>query len=223
MRDTLDAVTDLDPEHMSLYCLKLEDGTPMARNRHRLALPDDDTVADMYFDSIDLLASRGYDQYEISNFAREGYACRHNIRYWQPGEYLGLGPGAHSYLGSCRFSFRRDTELYISAMEHPERSYNIIDERYTIGQNDRIGEYVMLRLRTSYGIDLGEFRDLFGRDFDALYGSRLPQYEKGGYMKREDGRVFLTPEGMFVSSYILSDLLDFDGDIAEGEASGKRA
>lgn len=223
LRDTLDAVTDLDPEHISLYCLKLEDGTPMARNRHRLALPDDDTVADMYFDSIDLLASRGYDQYEISNFAREGYACRHNIRYWQPGEYLGLGPGAHSYLGSCRFSFRRDTEQYISAMEHPERSYNIIDERYTIGQNDRIGEYVMLRLRTSYGIDLGEFRELFGRDFDALYGSRLPQYENGGYMKREDGRVFLTPEGMFVSSYILSDLLDFDGDIAEGEASGKRA
>ena len=81
----------------------------------------------------------------------------------------------------------------------------------------------MLRLRTSYGIDLGEFRELFGRDFDALYGSRLPQSEKGGYMKREDSRVFLTPEGMFVSSYILSDLLDFDGDIAEGEASGKRA
>ena len=76
----------------------------MARNRHRLALPDDDTVADMYFDSIDLLASRGYDQYEISNFAREGYACRHNIRYWQPGEYLGLGPGAASRLPN-RFYF----------------------------------------------------------------------------------------------------------------------
>lgn len=114
---TLDYVTKLEPEHISMYGLKIEDGTPFAAARDTLILPDEDSEADMYFDGIRYLEAKGFRHYEISNFALPGYECRHNLKYWNCDEYLGLGCAAHSYFRNLRFSFKRDIPLFIDAME----------------------------------------------------------------------------------------------------------
>ena len=238
---TLDYVTALSPEHISVYGLKIEEGTPFARVRNTLILPDEDTEADMYFDCIRYLEVKGYKHYEISNFAIPGYECRHNLKYWNCNEYLGLGCAAHSYFSGMRFSMKRNLDLYISAMEadisgggmlgcdgisHDAagrlQSVSPIDEMYTIKENERVGEYIMLRLRLADGISSSEFSSRFNMNFDALYGRRLKIYIDNGFMSYDGDRYAFTPKGMYVSNYILSAILDFDeesrivGGIADG-------
>ena len=237
---TLDYVTAIGPEHISVYGLKIEDGTPFARLRDTLILPDEDTEADMYLDCIYNLAARGYRQYEISNFAKHGRECRHNIKYWNAEEYLGLGCAAHSYFNNMRFSMKRDMMLYIDSMEadmtsggmltgdgifmeeHHLRTAQPVDELYTLSPNERVGEYIMLRLRLCEGISSMEFSARFGLNFDALYGRRLKIYIDNGFMVYDGDRYFFTPKGMYVSNYILSTILDFDKDsrIVGGIADG---
>lgn len=237
---TLDYVTALEPEHISVYGLKIEEGTPFARVRDTLILPDEDTEADMYLDCVRYLDAKGYRHYEISNFARPGYECRHNLKYWNCDEYLGLGCAAHSYFGGMRFSMKRDLMLYIDAMEadittgsmlggdginiaeEQIRNAAPIDEMYTVAPSERIGEYIMLRLRLTEGISSAEFEARFGMNFDALYGRRLKIYIDNGFMTYNGDRYAFTPKGMYVSNYILSSILDFDGEsrIVGGIADG---
>ena len=129
-RETLEAAIALEPEHISGYGLKVEEGTPLCR---RVAagetLPDDDFQADAYLMMVELLARRGYEQYEISNFAKPGFASRHNLRYWRMEPYLGFGPGAHSDFGGRRYSFVRDLEGYIQGVR---------DHAPPMSENDRI-------------------------------------------------------------------------------------
>jgi len=221
LRRTLETVVGLAPEHISLYGLKIEPDTPFGK-RDDLVLPDEDDECDMYLDSIDYLESQGYYQYEISNFARDGRQSRHNLKYWDCGEYLGLGPGAHSYLNNTRFSFKRDTMLYIDAMEDLSKPAQIIDEKYEITPDERVGEYVMLRLRLVEGIDTGVFKSKFGVDFETLYGQYLDSYIKGGFMIDTGHGYALTPIGMCVSNEILSTMLSFDSDIIKGVADGRQ-
>lgn len=237
---TLDYVTALEPEHISVYGLKIEDGTPFARIRDTLMLPDEDTEADMYLDCVRYLDAKGFRHYEISNFARPGYECRHNLKYWNCDEYLGLGCAAHSYFAGMRFSMKRDLMLFIDAMEADITSGGMltgdgitlaeeqirnaapIDELYTIAPSERIGEYIMLRLRLTDGVSAAEFEARFGMNFDALYGRRLQIYIDNGFMTYNGDRYAFTPKGMYVSNYILSSILDFDeesrivGGIADG-------
>ncbi len=237
---TLDYVTGLDPEHLSVYGLKIEDGTPFARTRNTLILPDEDTEADMYLDCISYLGLKGFRHYEISNFARPGYECRHNLKYWNCDEYLGLGCAAHSYFANMRFSMKRDLMLFIDAMEADIsrgsmmransielseaqlRNARPIDELYQLTPNERIGEYIMLKLRLCDGISSTEFTSRFGMNFDALYGRRLQLYIDNGFMRYDGDRYSFTSKGMYVSNYILSTILDFDKDsrIAGGIADG---
>ena len=219
LSQSLETITDLLPEHISLYGLKLEPETPFGQNPPA-GLPDDDDTVDMYLDAVDYLASRGYRQYEISNFALEGRQSRHNLRYWNCEEYLGLGPGAHSYLNGQRFSFKRDTKMYITAMSDLSKNLPIIDEQYTVSPDERIGEYVMLRLRLNDGVDTSEFYRRFGVAFETLYGQYLEPYISGGYMFRTQKGYALTPVGMCVSNEILSTMLSFDSHIVEGIADG---
>ena len=128
LEQSLRRVTELGPEHISLYGLKIEPGTEFDRVKDKLDLPDEDTEFSMYENSVEFLRAEGYEQYEISNFARKGKECQHNLRYWTCGEYLGLGPGAHSYFNGSRFSFRKDINDYIEAMERPASDVEIIDE-----------------------------------------------------------------------------------------------
>jgi len=220
LAESLVRITDLEPEHISLYGLKIEPGTPFDARKDKLDLPDEETEYTMYEKSIEFLKSRGYDQYEISNFARKGRECQHNLRYWTCGEYLGLGPGAHSYFNGFRFSFKRDISAFIEAMERPENGVEIIDENYAITPNERVGEYIMLALRLTAGIDTAEFTKLFGLDFEKMYRELLKAYVDGGFMRRTEKGYAFTVKGMYVSNYILSSMLDFDSEIDRNIANG---
>ena len=116
---SIDYLTRLHPDHISLYDLKLEEGTPLAKNADKFIFPDEDTEYEMYCRAIEMLERRGYKQYEISNFARPGKMSRHNLKYWNCEEYLGFGPGAYSYFNSNRFSFVRNIETYIKGVCDP--------------------------------------------------------------------------------------------------------
>lgn len=200
-------------DHISLYDLKLEAGTPLFVNRENFVFPDEDTEADMYLRAVEFLNSEGYPQYEISNFSLPGRHSRHNLKYWNCFEYLGFGPGAHSYFNNNRFSYGRSIEKYITGVEQPLAAVDIIDSSEEITPKERLGEYVMLRLRLAAGIKLEEFRFRFGTDFMDMFGRKLVPYIRGGFMVRREDSIALTPRGMFVSNYILSDLLDFDSSV----------
>ena len=219
-RRTLEEVVNLEPEHISVYGLKIEEGTPFAARKDSLRLPDEDTESEMYFEAIRFLAEAGYAQYEISNFAKPGRQCLHNLRYWNCEEYLGFGPGAHSYFGGRRFAFRRSTEDYIAAMEFPGCVENLLSEDYEIHPADRLGEYVMLRMRLTEGVDTDVFAARFGVSFEKLFGKYLKLYGSHGFMEKSGRRWHFTPKGMYVSNYILSAMLDFDSDILNGIADG---
>lgn len=217
---SLQSIVELDPEHISLYGLKIEPNTPFADNADRLLLPDEDTEYRMYETAVQYLELHGYRHYEISNFAKPGRECAHNLRYWMCEEYLGLGASAHSYSGGRRFSFKRDIASYIDALENVGSETEIIDEDYDVLPSERLGEYVMLRLRLAEGIDTVEFERRFGIQFERLFGKYLDVYTENGFMQKRGNSYSLTLKGMYVSNYILSTMLDFDekayGAIATG-------
>ena len=200
--DTLERVCALSPEHISAYGLILEEGTPLFEMQSRLTLPDEDTAQSMYFDGIALLASHGYAQYEISNFARAGYESRHNLKYWSCGEYLGFGPAAYSDFAGDRFGNSRDIAAYIEGRP-------IECERETPSEAARINEYVMLGMRLCKGVSASDFALRFGKDFEACFGARLAKYLPDGFVCRTPDGMAFTPKGFYVSNSILSDILDF--------------
>lgn len=202
---TLDAAIALEPEHISGYGLKVEEGTPLAvRVAAGVRLPDDDAQADAYLAMVSKLAKAGYQQYEISNFAKEGFASRHNLKYWTLSPYLGFGPGAHSDFGDRRYAFLRDLERYITAVESGGR---LLSEENVIPQRERGSEYLMLRLRTTHGIEEWEYRREFFMDFDPLL-VLLTDYERQGWAERLDRRWRFTPEGFLRSNVLIGQLLE---------------
>lgn len=217
---TLDYVCELRPEHMSVYGLKIENNTPFADKINSLVLPDEDEEYAMYETAVDTLTEQGYVQYEISNFSLPGFECRHNLKYWNCMEYLGLGPAAHSYLNDCRFSFKRDIDLYMDAMEKIDTEYNILDECYTITPKERIGEYIMLRLRLNEGLDTDRFRELFNLNFERMFDKYLKIYVENGFMIKNKTNYSFSTKGKYVSNYILSAMLDFDSSIVSNIANG---
>jgi len=210
--ETLKYVVSFNPEHVSLYALKIEDSTPFALRRDSLPLPDDETQYRMYLGAIEYLGKNNYRQYEISNFSRPGFECRHNLKYWNCEEYLGLGAAAHSYFNGARFSFQKDIKLYIKGITEPEAKFTITDENEIILPRERMGEYIMLRMRLCEGIRGHDFFRIFGKDFDRLYGEKMLPYIKNGYVVHIGDAYRFNPSGMFVSNYILSDILDFSAD-----------
>lgn len=204
-RESLNAAIALAPEHISCYGLKVEPGTPLCRRVEAgETLPDDDLQAECYLLAVELLEANGYTQYEISNFAREGFESRHNLKYWQGKPYLGFGPGAHSDFGSRRYSFIRDLEGYITAIESGSR---ILDEDELIPQRERAGEYLMLRLRTTYGVEEWEYRREYFMDFDPL-AARFAEFERQGWAQRVGRRWRFTPEGFLRSNQLIGLLLE---------------
>ncbi|MBE6658459.1 MAG: radical SAM family heme chaperone HemW [Ruminococcaceae bacterium] len=216
--ETLAFVASMKPEHISMYNLRIEDGTPFGEKKHMLPLPDEDTECDMYFDGIDYLASQGYHQYEISNFARDGYECRHNLRYWRGEEYIGCGPAAHSYFGGRRFSLRRSLAQYCKLLETKGTTIpsSLLDESYVVDRKEEVAEYLMLRLRLKEGISTDDFRAHFGADFDEIFGRKLRIYIENGFMTHENGHYAFTPQGMFVSNEILSRIIPFETKYEKG-------
>lgn len=203
-RENLAAAVDLGPEHLSCYGLKVEEGTPLFARKAEAELPDDDAQAEMYLYAVDYLEARGYRQYEISNFAREGLASRHNLKYWTLGEYMGFGPGAHSDLGGTRYAYERDLEGYIRGVRGQGP---LLSESDRIPPLDRDVEYLMLGLRTVYGLDPREFENRFRRRFRCFLPF-LEECREAGYAVCQEGRWHLTPRGFLVSNQIIGGVLD---------------
>lgn len=197
---TLKDVLALQPEHISCYGLKLEEGTPLWQQQNTLVLPDDDLQADMYLYAVEYLAQNGYEQYEISNFTRPGHASRHNMKYWTLGEYAGFGPGAHSDFGNVRYAYVRDLAAYL-------RGRLILSESETMTEQEREREYLMLSLRTAQGICVREFENRFRQRFDVLEKLFLT-YEKHALAMRTEQGWRLTPQGFLVSNQIITALTD---------------
>ena len=207
---TLRYVVRLGPEHISLYDLILEPGTKLFAQRQNLPFPSEDEEADMYLAAVEFLAQNGYAQYEVSNFARPGYMCRHNLKYWNCEEYLGLGVAAHSFFRGNRFAFIRHMERYMNGLELPNSAIRLTETSDTVSPRERLGEYIMLRFRLREGLNCRDFARLFGFSFEDLYGRKMAPYVKNGFATYNGDAFALTPKGMFVSNYILSDILDFE-------------
>ena len=204
--DSLARVLDLSPEHISCYGLKLEEGTPMYdKYLGSTVIPSDDEQADMYLFAVETLEKYGYKQYEISNFAREGFESRHNMKYWDLDDYLGFGPGAHSCIGMTRFSYARDLEAYIEAML--ERGESIVDEQETLNELDRAAEYIMLGMRRGKGIGREEYSRVYRSDFTPIE-QKLKQFEERGWAHRVGERWAFTPSGFLLSNPLIGALLE---------------
>lgn len=196
---SVEAVLDLQPAHLSCYSLKLEPGTPMGQENP--VLPDDDAQADLYLALCGRLRRAGFDHYEISNWARPGRASRHNSRYWTLSDYLGLGPGAHSYLAGRRFFYPASLAAFCGDAQP-------VQEDAVPGFAPH-GEYLMLRLRTADGVDTADFARRFGRSF-APYAAHLRALEKPGLAARTPFGWRLTEAGFLVSNLIINDVLGAD-------------
>ena len=204
-RDSVEKALALRPEHLSCYGLKVEEGTPLqARVDRGERLPDDDLQADMYLWMVARLEAAGYHQYEISNFARPGFQSRHNLKYWLTRPYLGFGPGAHSDFGGRRFSFLRDLDGYIDGVLGGKP---ILDSDDLIPKRERSGEYLMLRLRTTRGIEEWEYRREYFMNFDPVE-AKLAEYEQNGWAARVGQRWRLTPVGFLLSNQLIGELLE---------------
>ena len=201
---TLRNVMTLNPDHISCYGLKVEERTPLYQYKDLCHLPDDDTQADMYLSAVDILRSRGYRQYEISNFAKKGLISQHNMKYWMGGEYLGFGPDASSDFGGKRFSFVRDLFGYIDGIK---TGGQVLADMQEIPHRERAGEFLMTRLRTTVGILGEDYEKRFLLPFAPLEAALERFAQQRLAVKTSEGSWHLTPEGFLVSNSILSDLL----------------
>lgn len=175
--ETFDFIDKMKIKHISAYMLKIEQGTKFYEMQNRLELPCDDTVSDMYLKTVSVLSQIGFEQYEISNFAKSGYESRHNIKYWELCDYLGIGASAHCFWKGKRFYY--------------DKNMNIIDDGS--GGDDR--EKILLGLRLKRGVK----KSLIKRD--------LTPYINGGFMEENGEYVSFTPKGFLVSNTILSDII----------------
>ena len=200
--ENLRMVAALGPEHISAYSLIIEEGTPFFRKK--LDLPDEDTEYRMYEDVAAVLKEYGYHQYEISNYAKAGYECRHNEGYWQRKDYLGLGLGAASLLGMERFSNTSDMQEYLKNSSVPEK---IRKNRELLTREDEMAEFMFLGLRMTQGVSKKEFQEYFGTAIENIYGEVLKKYKKQGLLLEESGRIFLSREGIHVSNAVMAEFL----------------
>ena len=200
-KNSVEQILALDPEHISCYGLKVEEGTPFWREREHLSFPDDDAQADEYLWLCDRLAQAGYEHYEISNFSRQGRESRHNLKYWTLKEYLGFGPAAYSDFQGERFGYARDLNGYI-------KGNCALSERQRIEPPERLEEYVMLGLRLSQGIDRSGYEGFGGTGWNRLE-QELRMLEGHGLMEETEGHWHCTPQGFLVSNSIIVDLMDY--------------
>lgn len=202
-KKTLEDAISLDVEHISLYALKLEEGTRLFDRKDEFIFPDDDTVADMYLYAVERLEEAGFRQYEVSNFAKPGYISKHNYKYWNLGEYWGVGPSAHSFLSRMRFSYLAHTDRYMQAVESGDA---VIQNSEKAEGVERAGEYLMLMLRTTEGVSRSVLEKKYLIEFDTIEEC-LRKYETEGCALFQDGNWRLTPKGFLISNTIISDLL----------------
>lgn len=215
LSNTIKKVTYLKPEHISCYSLIIEEGTPFydtykedverrEKDLETEALPDLDTEYDLYKRAQQLLEKKGYHQYEISNYAKEGKECRHNIGYWKRVPYLGVGLGAASLIDEVRYTNVRDISSYIEKCESDE---SVRVEEIELSKKDAMSEYMYLGLRMNQGVVRQEFFDAFQITVEAVFGKVIKKNEAQGLLMAAEGRIFLTDKGMDVANQVMSEFL----------------
>lgn len=202
----LNEVVLLNPEHISCYSLIIEENTIFDKlnKENKLNIPDEEEYRQMYEKTIEILESKGYSQYEISNFSKEGYECKHNIVYWEMKDYVGIGLGAHSYIDGVRKGNTEDINAYIKEINQG-RSPSISSYKNSI--KDDMEEFIFLGLRKRKGISKIIFKEKFGLEFGDEFKNELKKWEEQGYIKEEGEFIYLTIEGIEISNYILSDFI----------------
>lgn len=198
----LRTVAELKPEHVSAYSLIIEEGTPFATRK--LNLPDEDTEYNMYEATAQILREYGFEQYEISNYAKKGMECRHNIGYWIRQDYLGFGLGASSLYGKERFTNTRDMKIYLADSRNPEK---IREKEPILTREDEMAEFMFLGLRMTDGISKADFEQRFGCVIESVYGGVLRKYKSMGLLLEGDGRIFLSRKGIHVSNAVMAEFL----------------
>lgn len=208
---TLRRVLALKPEHISAYSLIIEEGTPFyekyeadellrEKGEKPQMLPSEETERLMYERTKELLLAHGYERYEVSNYARRGYACRHNIGYWRRENYLGFGLGSASLLENERFHNTTDLTDYLGG------DY-LAYEQKKLDKKSQMEEFMFLGLRMTDGISTECFRQTFGLTVELVYGPVLEQQIADQLLRKEDGRIFLTERGLDVSNYVMAQFL----------------
>lgn len=208
-RNTLEKAIGLEPEHISFYSLQLEEGTPffsMCRDGSLKGI-EDELDRTMYHDAVKLLKNIGYEHYEISNAAKEGYACRHNLKYWSMEDYLGIGLGAHSFMGGTRFSNCTDLEEYISHSASCPEGSSVVQWEHRNSQEENIAEYLFTGLRKIKGIELADFAKKFGASLESRYGEVLKKHQTGGLIQVDNGWLHFTEKGLDLSNIVLTDFV----------------
>lgn len=195
---TLQTAMELPLKHISAYSLIIEDGTPLAADYDKglLRLPDEDEDREMYAKTKEFLEKHGFYRYEISNYAKKSYESRHNIKYWECREYIGIGAAAHSYNGKERYSNTADLDEYKSGVFRS-------GESEILSESDKIFEFIIMGMRMERGISEEEYRARFKADIRESYGDLLKRFENGGFIESADGYIRFTDKGRDVSNSIL--------------------
>lgn len=203
--ETLEEVAALRPEHISAYSLILEEGTPFytSEELHSL-LPDEETERRMYERTKEILLSHGYERYEISNYAKVGRECIHNLGYWDNVPYLGFGLGASSYYNGARFSNERNLQSYL---KRPFLPFSEREEYFILSQTEEMEDYMIFGLRKMNGVSLSEFTRRFTIPMEEKYGTVINTYEKMGLLEKTGDRLRLTDAGIDVSNRIFEEFL----------------
>ena len=199
LKNTLEFCVDSGAKHISAYILKIEDGTFFAKNKEKYNFPDEDECAEMYEFCCEFLEKHGFLQYEISNFALNGFESRHNLKYWNCEDYIGFGAAAHSFLDGKRFFHKSSLREYISS------PLDVVPD----GDGGNFSEYAMLCLRLSKGLKQNDVIKRFGHEIPGEMISRANPFLKEGFVFADDNGIYLTKKGFLISNYIISNLLDF--------------
>lgn len=181
--------------HVSSYILKIEPGTKLYSEKEKLSLASEDETTELYLSAVDYLERLGYNQYEISNFAVPTFESRHNTLYWKCGEYIGIGPSAHSFYKGKRFHYERDIKQFAE---------NITVEDGTGGNEE---EYIMLSLRLKTGLVFKEYEERYNKVLSPVFKSKIKKYTETGFLEGDDNHVCFTPKGFLVSNSIICDLI----------------
>ncbi len=196
LKETLNFVIDSDVPHISAYMLKIEEGTHFYKNYTKYDFPDDEKTIEFYNICADTLENSGFNHYEISNFAKAGYESRHNTKYWQLDNYLGIGPGAHSYIDGKRFYFESNTESFINGKKA------VFDD---FGGDAE--EYIMLNLRLKKGLCISELKKLYEKKYVIKIKEKAPFLKEQGLIDFDGERLSLTRKGYLLSNSVICELI----------------
>lgn len=204
--NTLQEVMALNPEHISCYSLIVEEGTPFCQleSLGGLNLPDEETEREMYKIAVGTLKQNGYFQYEISNFAKAGCECKHNLTYWNLQNYMGCGSAAHSYVDGLRYRNTEDIEKYIYMLENESSA---IVEEHVNSLEDDMEEFMFMGLRKTEGIDEKEFEERFKKNIRLVYGTVIDKFIGRKLLLQSGSRIFLSSKGIELSNQVMCEFI----------------